>query len=167
MNASMSDHANKTSNMPLKNYALTRIQSFPLEELGTTAKRALTRRQNAVEMLSLADVNGISLSDEIAASTKPAETVVFYTTIKNRATHENRPAGLFNHSSWIVKDAFAPPLLAVDEEKWADLAKEPSPLQNFTVSTFAASAADDKTRWLDMVVNNLDDKGHPFHLVCP
>lgn len=153
--------------MPLKNYALTRIQSFPLEELGSAAKRALTRRQNAVEMISLADVNGIALSDEIAASTKPAETVVFYTTIKNRATHENRPAGLFNHSSWIVKDAFAPPLLAVDEEKWAGLAKEPSPLQNFTVSTFAASAAGDKTRWLDVVVNNLDDKGHPFHLVCP
>lgn len=154
-----------SSNMPLKNYALTRIQSFPFENLGATPRKALTRRSDAVELLSLADVKGIALSNEDAAATKPAETAVFYTTIKNRATHANRPAGLFNHSSWIVKDDFAPPLLAVDTEQWADLAKEPSPLQNFTVSAFEASTVGDKTRWMDMVVNNLDDKGHPFHLV--
>ncbi|OAA53343.1 ferro-O2-oxidoreductase [Cordyceps fumosorosea ARSEF 2679] len=151
-------------NMPLKNYALTRIQSFPVGDLGKTADRKINRRDDAVKMLSLADLNGVSLSDEAAEATKPAETAVFYTTIKNRATHANRPAGLFNHSSWIVKDAFAAPLLAVDEEQWPSLAEEPSRLQNFTVSTFKASAAGRKTRWMDMVVNNLDDKGHPFHL---
>ncbi|KAM0668557.1 hypothetical protein ACQRIU_002119 [Beauveria bassiana] len=151
-------------NMPLKNYALTRIQSFPMDDMKATAKRTLKRRNDAVDMLSLADVNGIALSDKAAAATEPAETAVYYTTIKNRATHENRPAGLFNHSSWIVKDAFAPPLLAVDEGRWADLAKEPSPLQNFTVSAFETSAAGAPTRWMDLVVNNLDDKGHPFHL---
>ncbi|KAJ3479850.1 hypothetical protein NLG97_g8215 [Lecanicillium saksenae] len=151
-------------NMPLKNYALTRIQSFPLGDLGSAPKRALTRRADAVEVLSLAEVNGVAMPDDEAAATKPAETAVFYTTIRNRATHENRPAGLFNHSSWIVKDPFAPPLLATDEDEWVNLAKEPSPLQNFTVAAFAASAKGEKTRWMDLVVNNLDDKGHPFHL---
>ncbi|ATY65915.1 ferro-O2-oxidoreductase [Cordyceps militaris] len=150
-------------NMPLKNYALTRVQSFPVDD-GATGQRALTQRDDAVEMLSLADLNGVALSEEAASATKPAETAVFYTTIKNRATHENRPAGLFNHSSWIVKDAFAPPLLAVDEDQWVNLAKEPSPLQNFTVPAFKTNASGDKIRWMDMVVNNLDDKGHPFHL---
>lgn len=149
--------------MPLKNYALTRIQSFPFGD--AISSRKLTRRAEAVEVLSLGKVNGSALSKDAAAATKPDETAVFYTTIKNRATHENRPAGLFNHSSWIVKDAFEPPLLAVEEDVWADLAKEPSPLQNFTVPTFAASAAGEKTRWMDVVVNNLDDKGHPFHMV--
>lgn len=151
--------------MPLKNYALTRIQSFPLDD-GAPAARTLTRRADAVDVLSLADVHGVSLSSDDAAATSPAETAVFYTTIRNRATHQNRPAGLFNHSSWIVKDAFAPPLLAVEEKEWVNLAKEPSPLQNFTVAAFEASKTGEKTRWLDMVVNNLDDKGHPFHLVC-
>ncbi|TQV93610.1 ferro-O2-oxidoreductase [Cordyceps javanica] len=151
-------------NMPLKNYALTRIQSFPVDNLDATVERALSRREDAVELLSLAELKGLALSDAAANATDPAETAVFYTTIRNRATHENRPAGLFNHSSWIVKDVFSPPLLAVDKAEWADLAKEPSPLQNFTVSTFEASGAGDKTRWMDLVINNSDDKGHPFHL---
>lgn len=154
--------------MRLKNYALTRTQSFPFEDLAaTTAKRRELTLRDAVEVLSLADLNGVALSDDAAAATKPAETAVFYTTIRNRAMHGNRPSGLFNHSSWVVKDAFAPPLLAVDENEWESLALEPSPLQNFSVATFTASASGEKTRWLDLVINNLDDRGHPFHMVCP
>jgi len=103
---------------------------------------------SALPKLNLATVAGEDLiGNEMPASV--AQTLVLYSTISYLARYENRPKGFFNRTSWSVPHSGLP-LLAMSRGDWA----EPSPFIP-QVSTGA---------WIDVVLNNLDDKTHPFHL---
>lgn len=93
---------------------------------------------------------------------KPAETSVLYTSMSVRSANDMKPVGSVNHTAWIVADSKASPLLALDRSQWDSVTKQPSPIWMLDVPWFPQSGND---RWMELVLNNFDDRGHVFHLV--
>jgi hypothetical protein len=76
------------------------------------------------------------------------QTVLVYTNIEMLAHYDHVPMGYMNRTNWIPQ---AEPLIYLPREQWDEHQFMP-----------AVEATGD---WVDIVVNNIDDKGHPFHLV--
>lgn len=151
--------------MPLWNFALTRTQSFQMQSTGRVNKaaprHALPRRRS-VDVLNLADVLGQPVQGQPGLGRQPDEQAVLYSTMKIRAANHNRPVGSINHTSWITPDAKAQPLLTLERQEWEAAVPQPTRVHKFDVPWLKESGVD---RWVDVVVNNFDDRGHPFHLV--
>lgn len=77
--------------------------------------------------------------------------VLLYATIAYMTRYEYRPRGFFNHTFWTPEMFSKTPLAATDR---AERPKD-SPLLMPTVTVGET---------VDLVINNLDDKGHPLHL---
>ena len=75
---------------------------------------------------------------------------LLYATMSYLAINSNRPKGYINHTTWAVSERFTP-LLALDRVRW------PADPEPFVPETGGA-------QWIDIVLNNFDDRGHPFHL---
>lgn len=150
--------------MRIINFALTAEQAFPLR-WGTASagdfRHQTQRLPTKLPHLSLSDVKGAPI-DTPPAFTKPAETAVLYSTMQIRSANHNKPVGTVNHTSWVLLDSVQKPLLSLDREKWVDAIKQPTSAQKFKVPWFKDSGED---RWMELVLNNFDDKGHPFHMV--
>ncbi|KAE8373585.1 laccase [Aspergillus bertholletiae] len=78
----------------------------------------------------------------------PTHTQVVYTKVQKLSINHNIPNGFFNHTSWRPQPG-STPLNTLARDKWDDN-------QFF----FAVP----ESEWVDVIVNNLDDSGHPFHL---
>lgn len=147
--------------MPIMNPALARIQTFPLTWPRTPSPRINVREQ--VDIFDLATAQG-SDGDSVDSSItlpEPAETALLYTTVSPNSYKEDAPWGELNHTSFVWKDAHAKPLLAMDKKTWENGTEQANPMREFGVPKFAGGEG----RWMELVVNNIDDKGHPFHLV--
>lgn len=153
--------------MALHNFALNHTQSFDLQWLGAANSDKLSNTEthahsSVVETVNLADVaaeNRLSGHDKIAMDVEKA---VLYASMTIRSGAHNHPVGSINHTSWIVSDQSRPPLLSLDREMWKNVTKQPVGTQEFYAPWFK-DAGDDE--WIDLVLNNFDEKGHPFHLV--
>lgn len=139
------------------NPALARIQTFPLTWPRTASPRISIREQ--VKIFNLATAKGDEHS--IITLPQPAETAVLYTTVSPNSYKEDAPWGELNHTSFVWKDAHAKPLLAMDKGTWENGTEQANPMREFGVPKFESGEG----RWMELVVNNIDDKGHPFHLV--
>lgn len=82
---------------------------------------------------------------------KAQETHVVYTKIQKMARNANVPFGYFNHTSWQTQQDPRVPLIALPRSQWDK--------NQFSFTTGK------ETQWVDLVVNNLDEGPHPFHLV--
>lgn len=142
------------------NPALTTTQHFPFRWDHTPASSLLlTREDKIAKQFDLQDAQGETIDPKSGVHEKPSNAALFYTTIDIRAKQNNQPVGSVNHTSWILADPAAPPLLALDRTKWDGVTKQPSSRQKLHVPFFH------EDEWIDVVVNNGDDKGHPFHIV--
>ncbi|PHH92493.1 hypothetical protein CDD83_7130 [Cordyceps sp. RAO-2017] len=155
-------------NMKLHNFALTREQSFSVVwddgyGDGKTASpgRQRGRRSPSLMHFNLAEASGTPLDASLAGMKRPSETAVLYTTMQVRAASHNQPVGTVNHSSWAVADPGRRPLLSLDREEWAEAVTQPTPAQTFKTPWFGRAGPGG---WLELVLNNFDDTGHPFHL---
>lgn len=83
-------------------------------------------------------------------------TDIVYVKTQKFSINHNVPYGYFNHTSWAPQQDPPIPLNELPREQWdkkqlalvvGDRDQELEPV------------------WVDFVVNNLDDTGHPFHLV--
>lgn len=152
--------------MPLWNFALNRTQSFEMQSFGETKTQEASNvhtKKRLVDFLNLADVAGQPVPANLGISQDPTQRAVLYSTMKIRAANHNHPVGSINHTSW-TPDPKSRPLLSYPREEWADIVPQPTKVHKFDVPWFRTSGKDE---WVDVVVNNFDDKGHPFHLVCP
>ncbi|EFX01145.1 laccase iv [Grosmannia clavigera kw1407] len=153
-------------NMHLKNFALTRTQSF---HLGW--HNSLISASSAIEPATTATTAHFNLADakgavqDGAVPLMTAQKAVVYTRVEILASHGNVPLGVVNRTSWLVDEPAAPPLLALDRSRWPHMRRpgETPPLGQAVrdVPWFEQTGKDE---WMDLVVNNLDEKGHPFHL---
>ena len=150
--------------MPLWNPALTSKQTFPLKwtEVADAPVRRGLAHPAVVEVYDLAEAEGSKIPLASSLRGEPAEVAVLYTSLGINSFKEDEPWGELNHTSWVWKDPRAKPLLAMDQVDWANGTIQANPMRDFHVPWFAAG----EERWLELVVNNIDDKGHPFHLVC-
>lgn len=82
---------------------------------------------------------------------KAQETHVVYTKIQKLARNHNVPFGYFNQTTWKLQQDPPIPLIALPRNRWDS--------NQFALTTGPSPA------WVDLVVNNLDEGPHPFHLV--
>lgn len=151
--------------MPLVNFALTHIQSFPVEWISSATSQGSAHRgveQPVTDVFNLADALGQTQSPDSRLSRGPFQRAVLYATMKIRAAKHNQPVGSINHTSWMNPAPDALPLLSLAREKWAEAIPQPIKVHNFDVPWFKVS---DPGTWAELTLNNFDDKGHPFHLV--
>jgi hypothetical protein len=141
-------------NLKFKNFALTPKQSFPISWKGNAPSQF--GRSESVAHFDLADISGPTVN----IPESPSETSVFYSRIEILAIHGNAPLGVVNHTSWAIKDSKARPLLALGRSEWETKA-QPGEIQTY-VPWYGDSGEE---KWMEIVLNNLDEKGHPFHLV--
>ena len=79
------------------------------------------------------------------------QTQVVYTKIQKMARNHNIPEGYFNQTTWQPQSEPPVPLIGLPRERWDS-------------NQFAFSTGSDAV-WVDLVVNNLDEGPHPFHMV--
>ncbi|KAF4231885.1 hypothetical protein CNMCM8980_001414 [Aspergillus fumigatiaffinis] len=95
----------------------------------------------------------IKLDDESHPLITPQaanQTHVVYTKIQKLSKNHNVPYAFFNRTSWKPQSNPSTPLLYLPRDKWDD--------NQLSIDTGLDPV------WVDLVVNNLDEGSHPFHL---
>jgi hypothetical protein len=141
-------------NLKFKNFALTPTQHFSIMahmQEQDSKEGVSDKSRPSVTFFNLEDAVGPNIT---AASTPESleETLLLYTKIEILARYNNVPKGFINRTSWDPSKFGSQPLLAQDRSAWKDKA-------------YVRTVRPGPDRWVDIVLNNMDDKGHPFHLV--
>jgi hypothetical protein len=76
------------------------------------------------------------------------QTVLIYNHLEMLAHFDHIPMGFMNRTNWVPQEE---PLIHLPRSEWDE---------HQFVPQFKGNS-----EWVDIVVNNRDDKGHPFHLV--
>ncbi len=137
-------------NFKKKNLALTPEQRFPvILDKKTTAKRLAKSVVPASDpsVLDLSAINGTALSPNVMRE-NPSQIVLVYTRVELLAHLGNSPKGFINRTYWEPQSV---PLIEMGRQDWDEHQLVP----------FIPRSED----WVDIVINNVDEKGHPFHLV--
>ncbi|KAJ5551834.1 CAZyme family AA1 [Penicillium sp. DV-2018c] len=122
------------------NPALTPDQTFPIDHQSSITKY---RHLNLEEVPSAPSIIG-------AIPPKAEQTHVVYTKIQKLAQSSNKPFGFFNQTSWKPQQHPSAHLSSLPRKDW-------------DANQLAISTGQRPT-WVDLVVNNLDESSHPFHL---
>ncbi|PYH92531.1 hypothetical protein BO71DRAFT_456948 [Aspergillus ellipticus CBS 707.79] len=133
------------------NPTLTPVQTFPISSkpLG----HSFSNISSLSDSMSLSEV-ATARSVLSALPENAHQTHVVYTKIEKLSRNHNVPYGFFNRTSWKPQ---TPPLIELPRENWDE--------NQLVMSTGSDASLSDQTgTWVDLVVNNLDDSGHPFHL---
>lgn len=136
-------------NMGFPNLALTAQQQFPIMPVDADLSTATKTRPDIVQV-DLSKLSGSGVPPGVFQR-EPDEVILLYATIKYLTRYEYRPKGFFNHTSWPPESFKGSPLATLDRGDWPN---DPPAL----IPSVAMGAT------VDIVINNLDDKGHPIHL---
>lgn len=130
-----------------------------VHELPSTT--SLDPESSSIDIQNLPSIEDI-LSD-IPRSASVDITEVVYAKVQKLSIRHNVPYGFFNRTSWLPQSDPSTPLIDLAREKW-----DKNQL-TFTAHTAQSppmnAKSDHDGTWVDLIVNNLDDSGHPFHLV--
>ncbi|CAI7671704.1 unnamed protein product [Penicillium discolor] len=127
------------------NPALTPDQTFPINY-----------RSDAVEGTPLKahhlNIGEAPSAPSILRSIPPTaqQTHVVYTKIQKMARYSNKPFGYFNQTTWKPQQDPPVPLASIPRAEWD--------ANQFAITTGLEPV------WIDLVINNLDEGSHPFHL---
>ncbi|KAF5008765.1 hypothetical protein FDECE_5003 [Fusarium decemcellulare] len=138
-------------NFGYPNPVLTPNQSFPLfhDGLDGSAKESqVVLQPNDVQALDLRNLVAATRVSETPP--KANHTFIFYAKTEKLAHFDYEPVGFINHTSWKPQN---PPLVAQNRPAWDENQLVP----------FVGMSPGELTR-VDIVINNLDDGAHPFHL---
>lgn len=141
--------------MKFPNPALTPNQTFLInpeyapEGQSTTSEEKQNSKLDIQHIPSPADI--LSLLPSHGNITD----IVYVKTQKFSINH-NVPYGYFNHTSWAPQQQPPVPLNGLPREQWDE---------KQLVLVAGDHDQGSEPVWVDLVVNNLDDTGHPFHLV--
>jgi FtsP/CotA-like multicopper oxidase with cupredoxin domain len=125
------------------NPALTASQSFPVFLDGNHRKSSSADCEHHVDLLRLRAASAIAIPQ------KADKTLVLYTTTLKLARLSNIPHGFINQTTWSPQ---SPPLLNLSRSSY-----DKNQLVPFVPLTTPPT-------WIDIILNNLDDDAHPFHL---
>lgn len=130
------------------NLALTSTHSFPVQWRGKPTQRSPVERA-VFERFDMQDVT--AAHDQSGTLPKTADHILTLYTLTQKLAHlENEPHGFINNTMWMPQ---SPPLTDLSRDKWDK--------QQFV--PFIEYKADSPI-WVDIVLNNLDEDWHPFHL---
>jgi hypothetical protein len=142
-------------NFKYPNSALHPNQSFPLITGSEILSDEVEIQENDHLMhFDLASATALE-SHEIhfQSSDGPQQTILLYTKTQKLAKLSNHPTGFINRTSWALQSTPPLPLVSLPRRQWDS--NQLVPWMPFS---------EDSEVWVDLVVNNLDDGAHPFHL---
>lgn len=130
-----------------QNQALTVVQTFPIISRKTEGPTSSQRPEStSLSHFALSIASSLSLIPTMPVMTD--QTILVYTHLEMLSHYDHVPMGYMNRTNWIPQ---AEPLIDIPRSRWDEHQFVPE--------------IDGNASWVDIVVNNLDDKGHPFHLV--
>jgi hypothetical protein len=139
-------------NFKYTNSALQPNQSFliyhPSKTLPSLRKPSNIGRNSIVAYFDL------STATSIIDSTLPEtanQIILLYAKTQKLSIKANRPAGFMNRTIFAAQ---TPPLITTPRDAWDENQLVP----------FTPYSSDSPPMWVDIIINNLDDGSHPFHL---
>jgi FtsP/CotA-like multicopper oxidase with cupredoxin domain len=138
-------------NFGYPNPALNPIQNFPIFSLDGKASN-----EPPSQTLESADIQVLDAQYMKAATkvfdlpAKAEQTILLYAKVEKLAHMDYAPVGFINHTSWTPQ---TPPLLDQNRTSWDE---------NQLIPFIGISH--NKPKRVDIIINNLDDGAHPFHL---
>ncbi|KAJ5759502.1 multicopper oxidase-domain-containing protein [Penicillium odoratum] len=135
------------------NPALTPTQKFSINS-GNHLRGQLSSPN--ITHYTFLDIHNISSPEHILSPLAPQAnlTEVVYSKTQKLSINHNVPFGFFNHTSWAPQSDPAVPLNRLPREQW----------DKNQLLLSVPDSGNMEPIWVDLVVNNLDDTGHPFHL---
>ncbi|KAL4896570.1 multicopper oxidase-domain-containing protein [Aspergillus ambiguus] len=149
------------------NPALTSIQTFNMSEPSVSAQEparvsSLERASDQGARPSFIDIQDLPSAEHVLSRLPQTATVntteVVYTKIQKLSIRHNVPYGFFNRTSWLPQADPPIALINLQRDKWD------KNQFGITVNVPHETGTSHDADWVDLVVNNLDDGGHPFHL---
>ena len=103
--------------------------------------------------LSSAKGSSSSVTPVAVMAGEAQQTMLLYTKTQKLAINSNHPMGFINRTSWAPQASPAVPLISLPRSEW-------------DINQFVPWISTPKNggTWLDIIINNLDDGSHPFHL---
>lgn len=131
------------------NPALTPDQTFPINYHTSTSNTKISQPSPRTHI----NLDEVPSAPSILKHLPPtaSQTHLVYTKIQKMARNHNVPFGYFNQTTWKPQTDPPSPLIALPRDEWDS-------------NQFAFTTGPDPA-WVDIVVNNLDEGPHPFHLV--
>ncbi|KAI3123985.1 CAZyme family AA1 [Penicillium roqueforti] len=127
------------------NPALTPDQTFPINYRPDAVQGPPIKAHRL-------DIAEVPSAPSVLHSIPPAaqQTHVVYTKIQKMARYSNKPFGYFNQTTWKPQQDPPIPLASMPRAKWD--------ANQFSITTGPEPV------WVDLVINNLDEGSHPFHM---
>lgn len=159
-------------NFKYPNPALSDIQTFPIIPHSSAPTKPSTGDSSTTDVAKTSIDLESSLSAEPVKMPQTAElTLVLYTTTQKLSQLHNVPHGFMNQTTWRPQSDPALPLIDLPRSSWDKHQFVPQipfpPSLSRTSRTnvgFNGRGKAAEPLWLDLIVNNLDDGSHPFHL---
>ena len=157
-------------NFRFPNPALQPLQSFPVTVTGVSSPASNTVASIISDQINLQTVaSPVETIPQFPADDFPPSeqsTFVIYTTTMKLAKHHNIPMGFINRTSWSEQSSPPGALISLPRDQWDK--KQLVPLINVSSDNHEGPNSDlsfnNSNDWITLVINNLDDGGHPFHL---
>ncbi|KAL5358001.1 multicopper oxidase-domain-containing protein [Aspergillus floccosus] len=147
------------------NPALTSTQTFFISSSSHTPDGSSSPDMDSAPgsgLISI-DIHDLPSAGHILSQIPQTATVntteVVYTKIQKLSIRHNVPYGFFNRTSWVPQADPPIPLIDLQRETW-----DKNQLSVTVNNPSSNAGAKSEAVWVDLVVNNLDDGGHPFHL---
>jgi FtsP/CotA-like multicopper oxidase with cupredoxin domain len=129
------------------NAALNPNQSFAITKASGLSQ---SDAANAPDRDNITNLQQLSGKPDATMAASARQTIMVYAKTQILAKFSNEPKAFLNHTSWAAQTL---PLLSLARSDWDDNQLVP----------FVPVSPDGQT-WVDLVINNLDDSHHPFHL---
>ncbi|RFU28920.1 hypothetical protein B7463_g7435, partial [Scytalidium lignicola] len=88
------------------------------------------------------------------------EQLLLYTKTQKLSINSNHPQGFMNRTSWAPQSS---PLLSIPRERW-DVNQLVPWISLSPETAYQKQGLGRFGKWIDIIINNLDDGSHPFHL---
>ncbi|TVY84216.1 Oxidoreductase ptaE [Lachnellula suecica] len=156
VDASSSIHADRLlRNFKYPNSALRPNQSFALiKALPSTRDKEETQQNDRLLHFDLASaIAPVSHETNFPALNIAHQTILLYSKTQKLAKLLNHPTGFINRTTWSPQNSPPLPLISLPRSQWDS---------NQLVPWIQHS--ENPEHWVDIIINNLDDGTHPFHL---
>ncbi|KAH8802980.1 multicopper oxidase family protein [Xylogone sp. PMI_703] len=150
-------------NFNYPNFALRPNQAFPLLNTITSAPEPSSKSKKLVqtEVAPHFDLSQAQSFSNLSHSPKqPDEVVLLYTKSQQLTIHDYHVEGFMNRTSWRPQSS---PLLSIPRKSWDKNQLIPW-ISHTPETTYQTQDQKRPGKWVDIILNNLDDGSHPFHL---
>ncbi|RDW65066.1 hypothetical protein BP6252_10717 [Coleophoma cylindrospora] len=146
-------------NFRYPNPALAPVQSFPALPSPESIKAALNLPSSVVASttFNLQTAHGASSFLYPTIPYSADETLILYAKTLKLSKAANHPMGTINRTSWSPQE---PPLIEIPRSSWDDNQLVPF----ISLPENPTNRVSKDGVWVDIIINNLDDGSHPFHL---